>query len=297
MANRIGKMYASARRMSPNDAEVYVSAYPEQLTSSTQVVGRLVGPRCRYASTVEVAYPLREVSRAYEKEDVPHIILRALIPEPSYWAPETPFLYELKLELWQQGQRCDQMRQKWALHTKVLGSRGLRLNGQLIALKGIAQDHGSEEDLVRWREAGCNCLLINVSPATSSLWNLADEIGLLMLGRVSTQASAREIQDLRDHVSCLGWVIHEVVLQDSLVAAISPGWWTHDNQLAGFEVNSKASEALAQGWHFLACDESLLPSIEKNPLPKILYTRAPLLPGATPASQLPSNTLGWIHLG
>src|SRR6266404_9073945 len=116
MPNRIKEMMVFQQRLDPAEAEIGISVYPEELTAGTEVRGRLMGPRCRYASTVEVAYPLREWKRAYEKEDVPHLWLRVIIPEPSFWDTQSPFLYEGPVELWHKKERCDQ----------VLLSRGLR---------------------------------------------------------------------------------------------------------------------------------------------------------------------------
>jgi hypothetical protein len=106
MSNRIKYIFVKNARVSPVQADIDVTVYPETLSSGIEVRGRLVGPTCVYASTVEVAYPLRESSR--EKESTPHISLRAIIPEPSLWDQKSPFLYRLVLELWQDGKLCDQ---------------------------------------------------------------------------------------------------------------------------------------------------------------------------------------------
>src|SRR5437763_797077 len=101
MINRIKRIHLFDARLDPAEAEIYISVYPEQLTSTTQVRGRLTGPRCPYASTVEVGYALREHSREYSLTDIPHLSMRVIIPEPNFWEPETPFLYEGALELWE----------------------------------------------------------------------------------------------------------------------------------------------------------------------------------------------------
>src|SRR5262249_16773364 len=99
MANRIKHYRILVGPATPTDAWIGISVYPERLTSVTQVRGRLVGPRCPFATTVEVAYPTREQSREYETTGTPKIMLRVIIPEPNLWEPETPFLYQGPLEL------------------------------------------------------------------------------------------------------------------------------------------------------------------------------------------------------
>src|SRR5580704_9806910 len=66
-----------------------------------QVRGRLMGPRCPYAATVEVAYPLRELERENDSVLGTSILLRTVIPEPSMWDPQSPFLYSGPLGIWQ----------------------------------------------------------------------------------------------------------------------------------------------------------------------------------------------------
>ena len=100
MPNRIQRILVFQSRLTPTEAELWISVYPEQLASDTQIRGRLMGPRCQYSTTVEVAYPLREWKRSYETEDVPHVSLRVIIPEPNFWDPQSPFRYEGPVELW-----------------------------------------------------------------------------------------------------------------------------------------------------------------------------------------------------
>src|SRR5579864_8804454 len=121
MTNRIHHIRVTDTRLDPAEAEVCIGVYPERLTSVTQVRGRLVGPRCPYATTVEVAYPLRELSREYESTGTPRLILRVVIPEASFWDPESPFLYRGPVELWEGGQRCDLVQVTHGLRTLGLG--------------------------------------------------------------------------------------------------------------------------------------------------------------------------------
>src|SRR5713226_2145266 len=106
MNNRIRSLRISNTSVNPAEADISISVQPEQVTSTTQIRGRIVGPRCAYSSTVEVAYPMREVSRRYENYDIPGLTLRIVIPEPCLWDPQSPFVYEAVAELWQSDQLC-----------------------------------------------------------------------------------------------------------------------------------------------------------------------------------------------
>ena len=73
MANRIRRVEIRERLLDPSEPEVWVMVHPERVTPTTEVVGRLMGPRCRFAETVEVAYPLRPFARLPEAvADVEH---------------------------------------------------------------------------------------------------------------------------------------------------------------------------------------------------------------------------------
>jgi hypothetical protein len=81
------------RRIDPTLAELHIVF--EGLPADVDVRGRLMGPRCPGASTIEVAYHLHRVAFGD---------YRVLIPEPVYWSPERPFVYEGPAEFSRQGQ-------------------------------------------------------------------------------------------------------------------------------------------------------------------------------------------------
>jgi beta-galactosidase/beta-glucuronidase len=106
MENDIKNVTVQTRRLDPVEAELELFVELETVTSQTKLQGRLVGPRCPGTTTIEVAYPLRE--RRRESSDGARIVCRVVIPEPSLWEPQTPFVYEGIVELWEGATRCDQ---------------------------------------------------------------------------------------------------------------------------------------------------------------------------------------------
>ena len=61
MINRIVDLEVNDRSTVPAEAEVHVSVWPERIEPGLEVRGRLMGPRCRFATTIEVAYHFRRV--------------------------------------------------------------------------------------------------------------------------------------------------------------------------------------------------------------------------------------------
>jgi hypothetical protein len=106
MPNRIRRTNVQVRRLSPVEAEIWISADLDRVTPSTALGGKMAGPRCPEVSTLEVAYPLQPFSPS-EAQAANRLAVRVLIPEPNLWTEAMPFVYEGAVELWQDGECCD----------------------------------------------------------------------------------------------------------------------------------------------------------------------------------------------
>src|SRR6059058_4657055 len=158
MDNRILDVSVEDRSLDPVSAEVWVTVTPEHLTPTTEVRGRLTGPSCPYSSTVEIAYPLTPLRRP--EDTLPGALrLRVVIPEPSFWDTQSPFLYAGPVELWQDGQRCDRIQVRHGLRRLTLGPRGLRLNGRPLTLRGIPWEASFAQKAPALHRDGYNALL------------------------------------------------------------------------------------------------------------------------------------------
>ena len=80
-------------RLDPTRAELRIEF--ADLPPDVVAVGRLMGPRCQGASTIEIAYPLRKLT---------HSVYAVLIPEPIYWDAEHQCVYEGPVEFRRNGQ-------------------------------------------------------------------------------------------------------------------------------------------------------------------------------------------------
>jgi hypothetical protein len=105
MSNRILNVELRTRRADVAEAEVWVSATAERLSATTELRGRLVGPKCPGVTTVEVAYVLRPFP--HPPAELAGLVGRVVIPEPNLWEAVRPFVYDGVIELWQDGERCD----------------------------------------------------------------------------------------------------------------------------------------------------------------------------------------------
>ena len=105
-ANHIRQTTLEVRRLSAAEAEVWVMAAVDAVTPATELRGKVTGPRCPGVTTIELAYPLRPVPTPASAA-ANTLVARVIIPEPNLWTQATPFLYEGRLELWQDGGCCD----------------------------------------------------------------------------------------------------------------------------------------------------------------------------------------------
>jgi hypothetical protein len=207
MSNGIVRIDFVDRSLAPAQAEVWVRVVPRRLDAGTEVRGRLLGPRCVYASTVEVAYPLRPLPPGVQAQGG-GLTTRAVIPEASLWDPESPFLYEGPIELWQDGVRCERIVMRHGLRSFGLTPRGLLVNGKVRALRGLEVDRAPAEVRAReLRKGGFNLLIADVA-RSEDVWDEANRLGFFVLGRVADGAedALRWAAVLRRHASFLGWL-------------------------------------------------------------------------------------------
>lgn len=291
MTNHIRNIEISSRLEDPAEPEVWLRVQPEHRTPVTDLQGRLVGPRCLYATTVEVAYPLRPFLRAIPGWE--GLTGRVVIPEASFWDLESPFLYQGPLELWEAG-RCVERRQlSHGLRSLKLGPRGLYLNQRPLAIRGLARNQCSEEEACRLRQDGFNMFLADVSSATASLWDIADRIGFLVLGRVGASEEALALAaTLNTHPSCLGFLLDGLAWERSAPASTALGSARKNaGFLLGAEMPRIVNQPPCEDMQFLVCPEALLSSIPDIPVPKIV-----LCPAGEKRQEIPTgrNILGSI---
>lgn len=210
MENRIRHIEIHDHSLDPVAAEIWIAVLAEQHTATTEVRGRLMGPRCLYSSTVEVAYPLRALPPLQKPPESAGLTLRAVIPEASLWEPQCPFLYHGLIELWQDGQRCDRVSISHGLRSLQRTERGLCVNGRPLTLHGQRIAACSDEEATAWRQAGYNLLIAPVATSSATVWEQADRFGFLVLGQLGEDAGQTHLMEmLRGHASCLGWLSAE----------------------------------------------------------------------------------------
>ncbi len=272
--HRILDAYVTTHHADPAGAELRVFVRPEQINATTEIKGRLMGPRSAYAQTVEIAYPFRELARTE------HILLRVLIPEPNFWEPKTPLLYEGPLELWQDGERVEQIRLRHGIRSVQLGPQGLRVNGKPFSAQGVIVPSFTEENAQRWHADGINLVMIPARDENIELLALSDRLGLFVLGRIEEGHQwPRWPLACRRYPSFLGCVVAPGVRLPERDMAAGAG-------LLGAEIGERG-EAAEGRFEFVVAGEERAPP------------QVPVLLKTENVHEMPknANVLGWLREG
>lgn len=267
-------------RLSPAEAELLVLFTFQEPLEMVELRGRLTGPACPYSTTVEIAYPFRPHPR--QKEYPLDIVAgRIIIPEPSFWDPVAPFLYEGQLELWQGDAPIVQMQMSYGFRTFQLGQDGLKWNGKPLRIQAIDIDALTSEQARQLHTAGYNTLVVDANEKVADLCHVADRFGFLVLVRPSAGTDIERTMEMLKHcTSCLGWILPEEWFLDlEMVKQI------HKNrQLAGLSLQLPTTESTIGDADFLLCEKKQLSQYETVPCPKLVWTNAS--ENAAPASLL-----------
>jgi hypothetical protein len=243
MSNRILRVQVRDRSLDPAQAELWVAVEAEHVTATTELRGRLMGPRCLYAATVEVAYPVRPYLRP--------LTGRVVIPEPCLWEPQSPFLYQGNVELWEDDRQCDQVEVRRGLRRILLGPSGLRVNSQPLVLRGRTAVGCDEAEAAVLRRDGCNLLMLR-GEAGPALWDMADRYGFFVLARMHewNERSLAQARSQAEHPSCFGWLL-ELPFDRWTAEAVKLLRCTRAS--VGVELAEPSAAPLPEGIAFVAC--------------------------------------------
>src|SRR5829696_7747097 len=156
MADRIRSVTVRPIRLTPTEAELAVRIDVDGPAADAEVHGRLMGPRCKYSKTIEVAYPIRRLPGGASG-----LVGRVIIPEPSWWDPESPFLYGGPVELWEGGQTVGRVTVRGGLSHATAGGGRLIFNGRPLELRARVEAGVTAGQLAAVRATGANLVVVD----------------------------------------------------------------------------------------------------------------------------------------
>ena len=108
------------------------------------------------------------------------------------WSPETPYLYEVELKLFQENQIVDDIIDRVGFREIQISEKAIMLNGKHLRIKGVFRhedhpDYGCAlpyqtiyHDLVMIRQMGANSIRTSHYPNDEIFLDLCDELGILV---------------------------------------------------------------------------------------------------------------------
>ena len=156
------------------------------------------------------------------------------------WSPETPNLYKVLTEVFENGNVVDTYETTFGVRTVEINKNGVFLNGKLYPVKGTCnhQDFAgigvAVPNKVNWyklkvlKEVGSNAYRCTHHPPTPEVLNMCDSIGMLVLDENRHLSSSKDgLEDLsamlyrdRNHPSIFMWSLeNEEAMQGTVTGA------------------------------------------------------------------------------
>ncbi len=120
--------------------------------------------------------------------------LKLKVQNPQLWDLKHPNLYTLKTKVFENGKLIDQSNTKTGIRNYTFDpNKGFALNGNWMKVKGVCLHHDAgvlgsavykevwKRRLLTLKEVGCNAIRTSHNPQASSLYEICDEIGLLVM--------------------------------------------------------------------------------------------------------------------
>ncbi|WP_085535818.1 sugar-binding domain-containing protein [Massilibacteroides vaginae] len=166
--------------------EVEVSNDSDKQATLT-VVNELVAPDGR-----TVGKSNRKLSLAAKQNS--KINTEINVSNPALWSLTSPSLYTLKTTVLQNGKTVDQTNTNTGFRTFTFdANKGFALNGEWMKVKGVCLHHDAgvlgsavprdvwKRRLLTLKEIGCNAIRTSHNPQAPDLYELCDELGLLVM--------------------------------------------------------------------------------------------------------------------
>ena len=180
----------------------------------------------RNATVVVGSAQLMVAVKAGESKTVTTTIF---VNNPRLWSPESPTLYEAKVELKENGTTIDRQTAKYGIRSFSFDAEnGFVLNGKKVLINGacvhhddgvlgaMAFDDAEIRKVRQMKEAGFNLIRTSHNPTTRAFLDACDSIGMLVIDEAfdgwRTQKNPYDYSTVID--SCFRQDIHAMVLRD-----------------------------------------------------------------------------------
>ncbi len=198
--------------VTPNRAMVYARLRDFPAAQGMTLSGLIRGPHCLYSTTLPATIRLGDAGPGET------LLAKAMVPDPCYWSPELPFLYDVHIELKRDGEVLASIDRVFGLRN--FGARGkfLYLNGKRWTVRGATMP--AAPDLSEWHDAPL--AMYCPTPPTDALCHEASRVGVLLVVQTPHNAdAATELRRLARHAA-VALLVHAPEHSDPAWQAAAP---------------------------------------------------------------------------
>jgi glycosyl hydrolase family 2 len=148
--------------LTPARGTVYARLEGLQNSEGLTLSGSVRGPRCYYSKTLPATFRLQDAGPG------PSLLAKSLVPDPSFWSPDTPHIYDVTVEL---RKGIDVI----ASDVRQIGFKPLGISGRFFTWEGkpwVLRAANSRtvnaDNLVDWSDR-CTCILFVHPPTDEQL--------------------------------------------------------------------------------------------------------------------------------
>jgi hypothetical protein len=147
MTNDLSQLDVFFGDLTVNRAYVYARLPRPADDAGLMLTGQIRGPRCLYAETLPVTSPLVDLGPG------PTLLARALVPEPCFWSPDLPAIYDVVVHLQRGSEIIATARREIGLRSLGVRGRHLALDGKRWVLRAVSTYATSADMPRRWHDA------------------------------------------------------------------------------------------------------------------------------------------------
>lgn len=185
-------VFVTTSAIYPEKAEVKVQVELEGITNNAldiEICAKIFSPDGRQVAETKSFAPKKS---KLETVEIPLPVIS--VASPELWSCEAPNLYTVKVSLIYNGNIIDHVKETFGIRTIEFSPEfGLRLNGEKVFLKGVANHHdlgalgaavydqAIERLFKRLKDFGYNHVRTSHNPYSKSFMELADKYGILIV--------------------------------------------------------------------------------------------------------------------
>ncbi len=229
--------------LNPQVAHVYVQL-PSAPAQDMRLRGHVHGPRSRLTRTLPASVPLTDLGAG------PSVLARALVPDPCYWGPGQPYLYDVEVELCRGNRPLFSFRQTLGVRSFGLHGRRLLLQSRPWTLVGCYETSVTAASNSAWRDSQAVRVVMDPS---ERVCQEASEEGVMLIAELrggATDSLAHEVHRLGK------WAAVMLIIVGPREAAKLPLRVRAPNVLLAEHIREPDPPVLSDGTHLAICDLS-----------------------------------------